>query len=191
MRSNATVTIGYAAGKTRPNRQPASRSGQSSPLVQLHSTRLRASVLDMKNGHPVATRAAQSEDYLATLRALEDEASATAFGLECRAHQEEVDRQLATMKRHARMDDITSEILEGFTSIGAGTLSTLQAGGFPLGAAINAAIGTVAKAGAIATAGDRSDTPGGRALRLGCQAGKVLLHSQLSIATRNLILGQS
>lgn len=136
----------------------------------------------MANDSVSSGRGELAPGYLAELRTIEEESQATAFGRECAVLEEQRRQQEDEQKKQQQVDDVTTEVLEAVTSIGAGGLSTWSAGGVPVGVVANYVIGTAAKAGSILG-------PEDRALRVACRAGKVLLHSQISITTRNLILG--
>ncbi|EDM79589.1 hypothetical protein PPSIR1_21214 [Plesiocystis pacifica SIR-1] len=132
------------------------------------------------------------------LRTIQEESEATAFGLECRAREAERERQLkkkaaidaqqlATKQQHAKVDDTAVEILEGFASLGAGAISTIKFGDVPVGPTLNYVLGSAAKLASVSVIGRELDT-NGRMLSVLGRSGKVLLHSQLAILTRNLIV---
>jgi hypothetical protein len=107
---------------------------------------------------------------------LETELQAHAFSQQCL-------REMEAKDRHDRAEHVTTEVLEVIATSGAGALSTWKTkGGFPIGATLNYVLGAGAKAVSI---WNPEHHPG---LRVAGRTGKVLLQSQLSITTRNLIL---
>lgn len=134
------------------------------------------------------------------LRTIQEESEATAFGLECKAREAErelrVKREAAMRAqqsedelRRTKVDDAAVEILEGFASLGAGALSTVNIGGVSVGPAANLVLGSLAKLASVSVIGKRPDN-NTRMLKVLGRSGKVLLHSQVSIATRNKIMGE-
>jgi hypothetical protein len=106
--------------------------------------------------------------------ALETEMQAHAFMEKCRSEQEADERMDKTER-------LTTEVLEVVVSPAAGALSIWQTkGGLPIGAAANIVLGLVGKALSLVN-------PKARPLRVAGRVTKVLLHSQLSIITRNMI----
>ena len=109
---------------------------------------------------------------------LQDKVDATAFGQKCRYEWEQANRV-------DRAEHVATEVLEVVLTPGAGALAAWKTeGGFPIGAIVNGVVGGGAKAVSIWG-------PENRALRAAARAGKVLLHSQISITTHNLIRGGS
>lgn len=106
---------------------------------------------------------------------IEERRQAEAFAQQCAREWDEE-------RRLDRAERLTVEVLEGVTTTAAGALSTWKSGMVPLGAATNCLVGAGFKIGCILN-------PQQRGLRVACRAGKVLLHSQIAITTRNLILG--
>jgi hypothetical protein len=108
--------------------------------------------------------------------ALETEIQAHAFMEKCRREQEADERM-------DRAERLTTEVLEVVVSPAAGALSLWQTkGGLPIGSATNIVLGIGGKAVSLAN-------PQTRPLRVAGRVTKVLLHSQLSITTRNMIKG--
>ena len=94
-------------------------------------------------------------------------------------------------RRLDRAEGLTTEGVEVVASITAGAVSTYKsASNFPTGAAINGVVGTLAKIGSAAFAYRLPEelSPAGRVVRVVCRAGKTLLHTQMGITTRNVIL---
>lgn len=118
------------------------------------------------------TELAHREVDEATL--LQEKIEASEFGRRCR-------HEWAAEKRKQKAEDLVTEVLEVTLAPGAGALATWKTkGGFPVGAVVNGVVGLGAKA--LSLAGPES-----RTLRVVGKAGKVLLHSQISITTHNLI----
>jgi hypothetical protein len=108
--------------------------------------------------------------------ALETEIQAHAFLEKCRSEQEADERM-------DRAEHLTTEVLEVVVSPAAGALSLWQTkGGLPIGGAANIVLGIGGKALSLLN-------PQARPLRVAGRVTKVLLHSQLSITTRNMIKG--
>ncbi|MFV8751384.1 hypothetical protein ACNOYE_12640 [Nannocystaceae bacterium ST9] len=76
----------------------------------------------------------------------------------------------------------TSEGLEIPASFGAGALSNVKIGQFPIGGVLNTVLGTVAKGFSVY---DPESAP----VRVIARAGKTLLHSQVAITTREILRG--
>lgn len=135
----------------------------------------------------------QSTDQLADIQRLEDELSASNFARECERKWEQEKRRLEELRlevMHNRQAQakanmyelVATEALEVGTSIAAGSLSTWKSGGVPVGGSLNVLIGGAGKLGSCLN-------PDSRALRVASKAGKVLLHTQIGLITRGLILG--
>jgi hypothetical protein len=108
--------------------------------------------------------------------ALETELQAHNFAQQCLREQENEDKK-------DRTENLTTEVLEVAVAPAAGALSVWQtAGGFPIGGVANVMLGLGGKALSLSN-------PKARPLRVLGRTTKVLLHSQLSITTRNLIKG--
>ncbi len=108
--------------------------------------------------------------------ALETEIQAHSFSQKCLREMEAEDKKNG-------VEHLTTEVLEVAVAPAAGALSVWQTkGGFPIGGAANVVLGLAGKALSLAN-------PKARPLRVLGRATKVLLHSQLSITTRNLIKG--
>lgn len=127
-----------------------------------------------------------SESALAELREAQDDFDDLDIvrlenRLESSALAQECKRQWDEQERLDRTEHLTTEALEVVTTTTAGALSTWTAGSFPVGTLANYLVGTSAKAGSIIN-------PGSRPLRVAVRVGKVLLHSQLAITARNVIL---
>lgn len=109
-------------------------------------------------------------------QALETEIQAHAFLEKCRREQEADERK-------DQAEHLTTEVLEVVVSPAAGALSLWQTeGGRPVGAVANVLLGIGGKALSLAN-------PKARPLRVAGRVTKVLLHSQISITTRNMIKG--
>lgn len=108
------------------------------------------------------------------VRTIEEQIEAHAFMQECA-------KKLEEDERINRYEHRAVEILEVVATGTAGALSTWKSGGVPLGVVTNWTLGGAAKVGSFIN-------PENRALRIACRTGKVLLHSQIAIHTRNKIL---
>lgn len=93
------------------------------------------------------------------------------------------EREYTELAKQSRNERITTETLQLATSMSAGALSTWRnAGGLPVGPALNLVIGGAAQVGAYVGFDNRI-------ARVACQVGKTMLQSQLSILIRESILG--
>lgn len=124
--------------------------------------------------------------YLRELELLEDDAAATRYGVKIREEeiqrqQEDERRMRAIMKAH-KTESWTTEGLEVLTSVGAGALSNVKIGNFPIGGILNMAVGTAAKWVSVFE-------PESSPMRVVARAGKTLLHAQVAITTRELLRG--
>src|SRR5690606_3193793 len=124
--------------------------------------------------------------YLREIEALEDDAAATRYGMRIREEelQRKQDEQRSNhelMKRR-KAEVWTTEGLEMLTSVGAGALSNVKIGEFPIGGLLNTILGGVAKGFSVI---DPESMP----VRMAARAGKTLLHSQVAITTREILRG--
>jgi hypothetical protein len=92
------------------------------------------------------------------------------------------EREFAEQQVKDRNERVATETLQMIGSVSAGALSTWRRGNLPIGGAANLLIGGAAKVGAYVGFDNR-------VARVACQVGKTLLHGQLSIITRESILG--
>lgn len=108
-------------------------------------------------------------------RAVEDELQAYSF---C---QEQL-RQIEADERVEHTQRQTTQALQAFVAAPAtGAISTIRTrGGFPIGSYINAAIG-------LGSAVIGLSKTQNRVLRVVADVGKVMLHSQISMSTRDMI----
>ena len=135
--------------------------------------------------------------YLQELEVLESEVAATRYGAKIKQQELErklaeerkslerralEDQQLATLKRHHKLEHWATEGLQVLASLGAGALANASIGGFPVGSTVNFVVGSVAKMASIA---EVESTP----LRVVANAGKTLLHTQIGISTRDILRG--
>ncbi|EDM74992.1 hypothetical protein PPSIR1_19077 [Plesiocystis pacifica SIR-1] len=105
---------------------------------------------------------------------LQERIEASEFGRRCR-------HEWAAQKRREKTEHVIGEVLQVTLAPGAGALAAWKTkGGFPVGALINGVVGTGAKALSLYQ-------PENATLRVIGKAGKVLLHSQISITTHNHI----
>jgi hypothetical protein len=124
--------------------------------------------------------------YLREIETLENDVEATHYGMKVR--EEALERKIAEEKRlreHQRMHKAelwTTEGLEMLASAGAGALSNVKIGQFPIGGLLNMVLGTVGKGFAIY---DPESAPA----RVVARAGKTLLHGQVAITTREILRG--
>ena len=129
-------------------------------------------------------------EELAELEAaeLEDELQAHAFCQKQLRKQEAADREDAEEKRKDRTADFTTEVLQIVTAPAVGAVSTMRTeNDIPAGAVTNYVLGFGFKTLSGLCALGLIDS---RAARVAGRVGKVLLHSQLSITSRNIIKGQ-
>ncbi|MFV8755748.1 hypothetical protein ACNOYE_34790 [Nannocystaceae bacterium ST9] len=125
--------------------------------------------------------------YLRELEEIENETAATRYGMKIREEKLERDqaderRNREIMRRH-KAEHWTTEGLEFATSIGAGALSNVTIGQFPIGGLLNMVLGAAAKAASIYE-------PENLPLRVVARAGKTLLHAQVAIGTREALRGK-
>ncbi|PRP98532.1 hypothetical protein [Enhygromyxa salina] len=119
------------------------------------------------------------EGHLAIL----DDAESLETQLQAHAFSQQCLRDIEVTERLDRTEILTTEALEVVVTPAAGAISTWKTKkDIPIGAIANILLGTGAKAVSIWN-------PENRGVRVAGRVGKVLLHSQLSIITRNLIQG--
>jgi hypothetical protein len=124
--------------------------------------------------------------YMREIETLENDVDATHYGMKVR--EENLERKIAEEKRHRelmlmrRAEVWSTEGLEMLASAGAGALSNVKIGQFPIGGMLNTVLGGVAKGFAIY---DPESAP----VRVIARAGKTLLHSQVAITTREILRG--
>jgi len=108
---------------------------------------------------------------------LETDLQAHAFARQCLGEMEEEDK--LNSQENKATDGIQAIVMAPV----AGVVSAWQTkGGFPIGGLINFAVGSVAT-------GVSLYQPKSRGTRIAARAGKVLLHSQISIMSRNIAKG--
>jgi hypothetical protein len=129
------------------------------------------------DGSPEAMQALTGQ--LSTL----DDAAALETELQAHHFSQTCLRQFEEEARLERMERQTTEVIEALLiAPAAGAISTLTTKkDFPIGGVVNVVLGAGAKALSV---WNPAENPG---LRVAGRAGKVFLHSQLSIITRSLI----
>ncbi len=123
---------------------------------------------------------------LDTIETVNDEIEATHYGMKIREEKLqkriEEDRQMRELMRVHKAELWASEGLEVLASLGAGALSNVKIGQFPLGGLLNGVFGVAGKALSIY---DPKSAP----MRVVARAGKTLLHTQMGITTREILRG--
>ena len=139
----------------------------------------------MKDAGTARDRSSEALDRMHSQLSRLDDAQELETELQTHLWSQQCLREMEEEERLDRTEHLTTEVLEVVASPAAGAVSLWKTkGGFPIGGLANTVVGGIAKAVSALNPKDR------RGLRVAGRVGKVFLHSEISIITRNLLEGE-